>query len=129
MGGKNQARQVSSLRRTDDAIAECGCEQVPSLRSADRKHAEGRRAGEPQPVEGKDQMRQPLTPTQALVLEAFNRLSKRGYPPTIREVGAELGHASSSTTHGHLDVLVRKGYLGRTEKGGGGSRYYKQEGT
>lgn len=34
-----------------------------------------------------------------------------GYPPTIREIGAKVGLASSSTVHGHLDRLQKKGLI------------------
>lgn len=42
------------------------------------------------------------------------RYSRRhGYPPTVREIGAEVGLASPSTVHGHLAKLERAGYLRR----------------
>lgn len=34
-----------------------------------------------------------------------------GYPPTVREVGEAVGLSSSSTIHGHIERLVKKGYL------------------
>lgn len=36
-----------------------------------------------------------------------------GYPPTVREIGAEVGLASPSTVHVHLTKLERAGYLRR----------------
>lgn len=36
-----------------------------------------------------------------------------GYPPTVREIGAEVGLASPSTVHGHLAKLEQAGYLRR----------------
>ena len=38
-----------------------------------------------------------------------------GYPPSIREIGKAVGLASSSTVHGHLARLEKKGLL-RIEK-------------
>ena len=37
----------------------------------------------------------------------------KGYPPTIREIGQELGLSSPSTVHAHLAVLEKKGYIKR----------------
>ena len=36
-----------------------------------------------------------------------------GYPPSVREIGEALGLASSSTVHGHLDRLEKKGFIRR----------------
>ena len=35
----------------------------------------------------------------------------KGYPPTVREIGAALGVKSTSTTHKDIESLVRQGYL------------------
>ncbi|MFK8245004.1 transcriptional repressor LexA [Leuconostoc mesenteroides] len=37
--------------------------------------------------------------------------SENGYPPTVREIGEAVGLSSSSTIHGHIERLVKKGYL------------------
>ena len=37
--------------------------------------------------------------------------TNNGYPPTVREVGEAVGLSSSSTIHGHIERLVKKGYL------------------
>ncbi|WP_079529992.1 transcriptional repressor LexA [Halobacillus hunanensis] len=37
----------------------------------------------------------------------------KGYPPSVREIGQSVGLASSSTVHGHLSRLEKKGYLRR----------------
>ena len=34
---------------------------------------------------------------------------KKGYPPSVREIGEAVGLASSSTVHGHLSRLEKKG--------------------
>ncbi|CAK8053792.1 transcriptional repressor LexA [Eupransor demetentiae] len=39
--------------------------------------------------------------------------SKNGYPPTVREIGEAIGLSSSSTIHGHIERLVKKGYLSK----------------
>ena len=38
---------------------------------------------------------------------------RHGYPPTVREIGAEVGLASPSTVHAHLANLERAGLLKR----------------
>jgi repressor LexA len=38
---------------------------------------------------------------------------QRGYPPSVREIGEEVGLSSPSTVHSHLSALVREGYLRR----------------
>jgi repressor LexA len=37
----------------------------------------------------------------------------KGYPPSVREIGEAVGLASSSTVHGHLNRLEKKGYIRR----------------
>ncbi len=57
----------------------------------------------------------PLTARQAEVLAAPERsIQTRGYPPTIRELGAELGIRSPQGVTDHLAALERKGYIHRT---------------
>jgi repressor LexA len=38
-------------------------------------------------------------------------LRERGYPPSVREIGAAVGLASSATVHSHLAVLQKEGFL------------------
>ena len=40
-------------------------------------------------------------------------VDRHGYPPTVREIGAEVGLASPSTVHAHLANLERAGLLRR----------------
>jgi len=57
----------------------------------------------------------PLTARQAEVLSSVERSIKtRGFPPTIRELGAELGIRSTQGVSDHLAALERKGYIQRT---------------
>ncbi|MEK5207465.1 LexA family protein [Psychrobacillus sp. FSL H8-0510] len=38
-------------------------------------------------------------------------LAEHSYSPTIREIAYAVGLTSTSTVHGHLDRLRRKGYI------------------
>lgn len=58
------------------------------------------------PGEISDRQRQILH----LILETVER---RGYPPTVREIGDAVGLSSPSTVHSHLSALVDHGYLRR----------------
>lgn len=42
-----------------------------------------------------------------------SEIDLKGYPPTIREIGDAVGLASSSTVHGHLDRLEKRGLIRR----------------
>jgi repressor LexA len=55
-----------------------------------------------------------LTPRQARVLETIRTsIQERGYPPSMREIGAEVGLLSPSSVKYQLLALERKGYLRR----------------
>lgn len=55
-----------------------------------------------------------LSERQQSVLAAIERLSERnGFPPTIREIGDEVGLASPSSVLHHLRRLEDAGYLDR----------------
>ncbi|MGH9118848.1 MAG: transcriptional repressor LexA [Acidimicrobiales bacterium] len=55
-----------------------------------------------------------LTQRQREILEVIDRsVRERGYPPSVREIGAEVGLTSPSTVHTHLLSLQRLGYLRR----------------
>lgn len=41
---------------------------------------------------------------------------ERGYPPSVREIGAAVGLASPSTVHMHLKVLQERGFIKRDSK-------------
>ncbi len=45
-----------------------------------------------------------------LILDTVDR---RGYPPSVREIGDAVGLSSPSTVHSHLSSLVEQGYLRR----------------
>jgi repressor LexA len=42
-----------------------------------------------------------------------DEVKKKGYPPSVREIGEAVGLASSSTVHGHLARLESKGLIRR----------------
>ena len=44
-------------------------------------------------------------------LQNFHR--KKGYPPSVREIGKAVGLSSSSTVHSHLATLSKKGLIKR----------------
>lgn len=55
-----------------------------------------------------------LTPRQREILGYIKQeVLKRGYPPSVREIGEAVGLSSSSTVHGHLGKLEDKGYIRR----------------
>ncbi len=56
----------------------------------------------------------PLTDRQRQVLEFVDaEVRRRGYPPSVREIGEAVGLSSPSTVHAHLAALQDKGYLWR----------------
>lgn len=61
------------------------------------------------PVDGSD-----LSERQRAVLDLIvETVRKRGFPPSVREIGAAIGLSSPSTVHAHLATLEEKGYLRR----------------
>src|SRR5215211_6919260 len=56
----------------------------------------------------------PLTARQQEIWQFLvSYAAKHGYPPTVREIGEEVGLASPSTVHAHLANLERAGMLRR----------------
>ncbi len=43
----------------------------------------------------------------------LSEIHRKGYPPSVREIGKAVGLSSSSTVHSHLNALEKKGYLRR----------------
>lgn len=39
------------------------------------------------------------------------KVTEKGYPPTVREIGEAVGLSSTSTVHGHISRLEKKGFL------------------
>lgn len=56
----------------------------------------------------------PITPRQQEILDVIQRsVAANGFPPSVREIGEEVGLASPSTVKHHLDALERLGLLQR----------------
>lgn len=59
---------------------------------------------------------QGLTDRQQQVLKYIkDSITERGYPPTLREIGAHMGIKSTNGVNDHLRALERKGYLTRED--------------
>ena len=55
-----------------------------------------------------------LSERQRSILEFIEtQMRERGFPPSVREIGAEVGLTSPSSVHAHLATLQRFGYLER----------------
>jgi repressor LexA len=57
-----------------------------------------------------------LTKRQKEVLDFIKKfVSKKGYPPTLEEIRDGLNLSAVSTIHQHIETLVEKGYLQKSE--------------
>jgi len=55
-----------------------------------------------------------LTGRQRQILDFIRaEIHRRGFPPSVREIGEAVGLSSSSTVHSHLAALESKGFLRR----------------
>ncbi|MEQ6378469.1 transcriptional repressor LexA [Bacillaceae bacterium S4-13-56] len=55
-----------------------------------------------------------ISKRQEQILEYIKeQVLHKGYPPSVREIGEAVGLSSSSTVHGHLSQLEKKGYIRR----------------
>ena|SRR5467141_1087155 len=55
-----------------------------------------------------------LTERQTKILNYIREVTKtRNYPPSVREIGENVGLSSSSTVHNHLNQLERRGLIKR----------------
>ncbi len=55
-----------------------------------------------------------LTKRQRAILEYILAMNeKRGYPPSVREIGDAVGLASPSSVHSQLTTLMERGYLAK----------------
>ncbi len=56
--------------------------------------------------------RHDLTTRQRALLDALHRLHRtQGYAPSIRELGAAVGLASTSSVHRHVRILEQRGLV------------------
>src|SRR5262245_16771380 len=63
-----------------------------------------------------DDAKEPLTDRQKAVLDFISRsIERRGYPPTLREIGEHMGIRSTNGVNDHLKALEKKGYLERED--------------
>jgi repressor LexA len=59
-------------------------------------------------------MRSGLTKRQEKILEVIrDAVASRGYPPSIREIGEQVGLTSTSSVHSQLAQLEKKGFIRR----------------
>lgn len=59
-------------------------------------------------------MSKQITQKQQQILDCINSaISENGYPPSVREICAAVGLKSTSTVHGYLQVLEKKGLIQR----------------
>ncbi len=64
----------------------------------------------------RDDDRVELTDRQREILDFINQsIGKRGYPPTLREIGSQFGIRSTNGVNDHLRALEKKGYLQRDD--------------
>lgn len=55
-----------------------------------------------------------LTGKQTEILNFIkSEISTKGYPPSVREICSAVGLKSTSTVHGHLDRLEKRGFIRR----------------
>ncbi len=55
-----------------------------------------------------------LSKMQSAILEYIKeQQSSKGYPPSVREIGASVGLKSTSSVHSHLNKLEKLGYIRR----------------
>lgn len=55
-----------------------------------------------------------LTGRQSQILDFIRaEVHRRGFPPSVREIGEAVGLSSSSTVHAHLAALESKGFIRR----------------
>jgi repressor LexA len=59
-------------------------------------------------------MAETLTERQRQILHVIERsMQERGYPPSVREIGEEVGLNSPASVHNHLATLQKMGFLRR----------------
>jgi len=67
--------------------------------------------------------RTPLTARQQEILDFIKEfVETSGYPPSVRDIVDAYGWCGTTAAIGHLNALVKKGYLERDEKVARGMR-------
>jgi len=96
-GGKAAPRRTRAASSAPD-----GAEETPGTGAAIREFPDRGEAGDG------------LTQRQRRVLEVIrDSIERRGYPPSVREIGEAVGLSSASSVAHQLSVLQRKGWLRR----------------
>ena len=73
--------------------------------------------------------RRSLTERQQRVLDVISAgIAAEGRPPTLREIGQQLGIASTNGVRDHLQALIDKGYIRRVERSARGIRLLPVQG-
>lgn len=68
----------------------------------------------PDIMPSEDQSSESLSKRQQMILEIITSITaERGYPPTLREIGAAVGLKSLSSVQYQLNVLQTRGYINR----------------
>ena len=58
-------------------------------------------------------MQRPRGDNQQRILDFIkSEIQTKGYPPSVREIAQAVGLKSTSTVHGHLQRLEKRGLLG-----------------
>lgn len=55
--------------------------------------------------------RNPQSKQLEILRYIWEKVNNQGYPPTVREIGEAVNLSSTSTVHGHLTRLEKKGFL------------------
>jgi repressor LexA len=50
---------------------------------------------------------------QEILVFIKEEITSKGYPPSVREICSAVGLKSTSTVHGHLDRLEKRGFIRR----------------
>lgn len=57
-------------------------------------------------------MKKPITKRQQEILDFIGQqVQMRGYPPSVREIGAAVGLSSTASVHNQLNQLEKKGFI------------------
>ena len=66
--------------------------------------------------EKEEEILEVLTKRQEEILNYIKSfMVSHGYPPTVREIGKDLGLSSPATIHTHLNNLAKKGFIKKEE--------------
>ena len=96
--------------KVSDLAKVVGCSEMTIRRSLARLSESGHLKSDNAPRE----MKKALTARQQQVLSFIQDSTRdRGYPPTLREIGAHMGIASTNGVNDHMRALERKGYITR----------------